>query len=96
MAFRALAFNTYALAELLSRKDYHLNVLQFPPAIHIACTMLTIPTVKTFIEDLREMVNMLRKDPKIGEGATAAIYGTAAAVVIGVLLGKSSRGFWMV
>ena len=55
--------------------------------------MLTIPTVKTFIEDLREMVNMLRKDPKIGEGATAAIYGTAAAVSDRSIIGEVVTGF---
>ncbi|RKO90708.1 pyridoxal phosphate-dependent transferase, partial [Blyttiomyces helicus] len=38
VAFAARApMNTYAVADLLTRKGWHLNVLQNPPAIHIAC-----------------------------------------------------------
>ena len=55
--------------------------------------MLTVPTVDRFIEDLRGMVELLRDDPSAGEGATAAIYGTAAGVSDRSIIGEVVEGF---
>ncbi|KAJ3373003.1 Sphingosine-1-phosphate lyase 1 [Kappamyces sp. JEL0680] len=83
----------YAIAELLSKREYHLNVLQFPPSIHIACTMLTPPLVKTLLADLAEIVLLMKKDPELGNGAKAAIYGTAATVPDRNIIGDVVCGF---
>lgn len=85
--------NIYAVAELLTKKDYFLNVLQFPPSIHIACTILTIPMVDVLLTDLGEIMERLRLDPSAGEGATAAIYGTAASVPDRNIIGDVVCGF---
>jgi sphinganine-1-phosphate aldolase len=83
----------YAVADLLDRKHYHLNVLQFPPSIHIACTMLTPQLVDELIHDLKEIVETLKNDPKAGDGEKAAIYGTAASVPDRNIIGEVVCGF---
>ncbi|KAJ3016960.1 hypothetical protein HKX48_003786 [Thoreauomyces humboldtii] len=96
IAFRAAAhtsINTYAIADLLSRKHWHLNVLQNPPAIHIACTMLTVNAVDQLLDDLRQAVSEIEKDPEAGKGAVAAIYGTCASVPDRTIVADVTRGF---
>ena len=77
----------------MSDQKYQLNVLQFPPSIHIACTMLTPLIVKTLLEDLSKMVAAIKADPNVGKGATAAIYGTAASVPDRDIIGDVVCGF---
>ncbi|KAI8839273.1 pyridoxal phosphate-dependent transferase [Chytridium lagenaria] len=70
----------YGVGDLLSRKGWHLNMLQFPQAVHIACTLLTVPAAEQLVDDLREAVETLKRDPKAGNGDLAAIYGTVASI----------------
>ncbi|KAI8821385.1 pyridoxal phosphate-dependent transferase [Fimicolochytrium jonesii] len=94
VAFQAEApINTYAVADLLSRKDWHLNVLQNPPAIHIACTMLTRNSAEELLRDLDEAIMEIRRDPAAGQGAVAAIYGTAASVPDRTIIADVTKGF---
>ncbi|TPX58172.1 hypothetical protein PhCBS80983_g03321 [Powellomyces hirtus] len=85
--------NTYAVADLLSRKHWHLNVLQNPPAIHIACTMLTVKAADQLLVDLQDAVTDIRNNPEAGKGAVAAIYGTAASVPDRTIIADVTRGF---
>ncbi|KAJ3046008.1 hypothetical protein HDV00_003756 [Rhizophlyctis rosea] len=94
VAFYAVSpIKTYGVADLLSRKGWHLNVLQNPPAIHIACTVLTVPAVDTLLGDIKEAVQALLKDPGAGDGDVAAIYGTAANVPDRSIVADVTRGF---
>ena len=95
MAFDATApVKTYAVADLLSRKGWHLNILQFPPAIHIACTSLTVgKAAQDLIADAEEAVKILLVDPSAGNGELSAIYGTAASVPDRSLIAQVSKGF---
>ncbi|KAJ3077716.1 hypothetical protein HK102_005012, partial [Quaeritorhiza haematococci] len=105
VAFDALPpLSTYGLADLLSRKGWHLNVLQYPPAIHIACTYLTAKgspsekngrtiAEKALLDDIREAVEMLKENPGAGEGEVAAIYGSAATVPDRSVVGDIACGF---
>ncbi|KAI9099865.1 pyridoxal phosphate-dependent transferase [Phlyctochytrium arcticum] len=94
VAFEAVSpFNTYAVADLLSRKNWHLNVLQNPAAIHIACTMLTVNSADALVADVKDALETLRKDPKAGNGDVAAIYGTAASVPDRTIIADVTRGF---
>jgi sphinganine-1-phosphate aldolase len=94
VAFKSKApVKIYAVGDLLSRKDYHLNILQFPPSIHIACTMLTPQLVDELLQDLKEIVETLKKDPNAGDGEKAAIYGTAASVPDRNIIGDVVVGF---
>ena len=93
IAFTSTTLNIYSIADLLSKRDYHLNVLQFPPAIHIACTMLTAPMAETFVSDLEEIVQELELNPSAASGEAAAIYGTAATVPDRTIIGDVISGF---
>ncbi|KAJ3187039.1 hypothetical protein HDU85_007077 [Gaertneriomyces sp. JEL0708] len=84
---------TYGLADLLSRKHWHLNVLQHPPAIHVACTMLTVNAAETLMSDVKEALEVLKKDPAAGNGDVAAIYGTAASVPDRSIVADVTKGF---
>ena len=93
VAFTSKAVSIYAVADLLIRKDYLLNVLQFPPSIHIACTMLTPQLVEELLRDLEEIVTTLKKNPTSSNGETAALYGTAATIPDRSLVGDVIVGF---
>ena len=84
---------TYAIADLISQKGWHLNVLQFPPAIHIACTILTVDAVDDLLRDIKEAVKTHRADPSAGKGDVAAIYGTAASVPDRTIVADVIHGF---
>jgi sphinganine-1-phosphate aldolase len=83
----------YPLGDLLSRKGWHLNILQFPPSIHVACTLPTMAGVKDLVADVREAVEALKNDPAAGKGSVASIYGTAASVPDRSIIGEVSFGF---
>ncbi|KAI8930264.1 pyridoxal phosphate-dependent transferase [Entophlyctis helioformis] len=94
VAFEAVApIKTYAVADILSRKGWHLNILQAPPSIHIACTLLTVNAVDDLLADIEDTVETLRKDPSAGKGDVAAIYGTAASVPDRRIISDVTRGF---
>jgi len=97
VAFRASGSHpnvgTYQVADIMSRKGWHLNILQFPPAIHIAVTLMTIKGADDLIGDLKESVAMLEVDATAGSGDVAAIYGSAATVGDRSIIGSVSFGF---
>ncbi|KAJ3379471.1 hypothetical protein HDU84_006627 [Entophlyctis sp. JEL0112] len=95
VAFRSTnpAIKIYAVADLLDRKGWHLNVLQNPAAMHIACTFLTVKSAKQLVKDLNEAVETLRKDPNAGNGDVAAIYGTMASVPDRTVIKEVCNGF---
>jgi sphinganine-1-phosphate aldolase len=72
--------NIYSLGEYLDKKEWHLNVLQRPPSIHIACTLLTTSGVESFLEDLKAGISNVLSDPNSKGGDKAAIYGAAASI----------------
>jgi sphinganine-1-phosphate aldolase len=63
VAFKASGLHenvsVYPLADLLSGKGWHLNILQFPPAIHVACTIPTIAGVHDLIRDLGDRIGLV-------------------------------------
>ena len=85
--------NTFGLGDMLSQKGWNLNILQNPASIHIALTMCTVPVIREFITDIQKSVELLKKDPKLGEGTVAAIYGTAASVPDRSIINDVAKGF---
>ncbi|THH12743.1 hypothetical protein EW146_g7415 [Bondarzewia mesenterica] len=65
--------NVLAVGDAMAKKGWHLNALQNPPAVHIACTRLTVPVVEAFIQDLKDSVREVKGAP-MGEGTMVAIY----------------------
>ncbi|KAF8268623.1 PLP-dependent transferase [Lactarius quietus] len=62
--------NILEVGDKMSQKGWHLNALQNPPALHIACTRLTVSSVEIFIRDLKEAI-WERKEPQLERGLCA-------------------------
>ncbi|MFH4982832.1 hypothetical protein AB6A40_009541 [Gnathostoma spinigerum] len=83
VAFTSTAFNIYTLADRMSGRGWNLNALQNPPAVHLCVTANTVTanSAEAFINDLREVSEVLLNEPqKKGASETAAIYGMAASI----------------
>lgn len=83
----------YSVGDLLTKKGYHLNILQYPASIHIACTMLTVDYAQDLINDLKEIMTTLAFSTESTGGDTAKIYGTAASVPDRTIIKEVVNGF---
>lgn len=77
----------YEIGDRMSSKGWHLNALATePPAIHIACTKLTVPIVDEFLRDLKTCVKEAKtRGP---QGTMAALYGLGSSSAVGPSLVK--------
>lgn len=75
-------FNIYQLNQMMSKKGWNLNALQFPPALHLCVTILTTRegVAKRFVEDVKEAAAELLKHPTTEVKGSAAMYGASQAV----------------
>lgn len=96
VAFGSTNLNVYAINDAMSKAGWHLNALQNPPAIHMACTLLTSEeTVQSFLKDLRQAVDWVKGQPLLnltGTG-TAAIYGTTAVLPDQTIVEDVAKGY---
>ncbi|PJF17985.1 hypothetical protein PSACC_02295 [Paramicrosporidium saccamoebae] len=95
VAFGSSTLNVYAINDEMSHRGWHLNALQNPAAVHIACTMLTTEsTIEKFMEDIAESVAAVRAQPMLSLGAgTAAIYGTNAVLPDKSIIEDVAKGY---
>lgn len=103
IAFSSKTLNIYEVGDRMSQRGWELNGLQKPPALHIACTMLTISAVDTFLKDLAEVVEEVKLSSAIAvaegtkpkEGDMAMLYGVADTKIGGHLgiIPKLAEGF---
>ncbi|KAI9442548.1 PLP-dependent transferase [Lactarius indigo] len=70
------------VGDKMSKKGWHLNALQNPPGLHIACTRLTVSMVETFIIDLKEAI-WEAKGSSAGKGTMVSLYGLGNSSPIG-------------
>ncbi|KAH8928633.1 PLP-dependent transferase [Atractiella rhizophila] len=56
--------------------------LQNPPAVHIACTRLTVPVVDEFLQDLRDCIDEVKASP-ISKGTMTTLYGMGSTTAVG-------------
>ncbi|MCJ1372429.1 hypothetical protein MMC20_003653 [Loxospora ochrophaea] len=95
VAFSSSSLNVYDLADAMSRKGWHLNALQNPPAIHVAVTLPIVAAVDRLIGDLGAVVEEEKERERVrvaeGKGAKGGVKGDAAALygVAGSLPNKS-------
>ncbi|RGB29144.1 sphinganine-1-phosphate aldolase [Rhizophagus diaphanus] len=85
--------NIYAISDKMSAKGWNLNSLQNPPAVHIACTLLTVDHAEQFLQDLRDSINEVKSDPNRKSSETAAIYGLAASIPDKSIVNEVACGF---
>ncbi|CAO3692989.1 unnamed protein product [Rhizopus stolonifer] len=86
-------YNVYAVGDKMSERGWNLSAVQNPAALHISVTLPWVNSAEQFVKDLEECVQELVKDPSSGNGATAAIYGTAASVPDKTILDDAAAGF---
>ncbi|KAI0268820.1 PLP-dependent transferase [Gloeopeniophorella convolvens] len=79
---RSPDLNVLELGDRMSKKGWHLNALQNPPGLHIACTRLTVSMVDQFVQDLKDAVWDTKGSPA-GKGTMVSLYGLGNSSAIG-------------
>ncbi|KZV65613.1 PLP-dependent transferase [Peniophora sp. CONT] len=74
-----------AVGDAMSKRGWHLNALQNPAALHIACTRLTVGVKETFLSDLKDAVREVSDASAEGgkQGNMVALYGLGSSSAIG-------------
>ena len=87
VAFASHSLPIYEVGDIMSAKGWHLNALQNPPALHLACTKLTTPkVVEELLADLRVAVDEVRRnvgEGKTGKGSMVTLYGLGSSSAVG-------------
>jgi glutamate/tyrosine decarboxylase-like PLP-dependent enzyme len=81
ISFESPKFDVYRILDFMSKRDWNLNGLHRPPAVHIALTLRhTQPGVaEKFLADLRDAVEHIRTHPS-EKGGLAPVYGMAGTL----------------
>ncbi|KAG9097706.1 hypothetical protein FS749_005691 [Ceratobasidium sp. UAMH 11750] len=82
---RGATVNVLEVGDSMSRRGWHLNALNGPAAVHIACTRLTVPMAEQFIADLKDCVAEAKGKPA-GKGNMVALYGLGNSSAVGPAL----------
>nr|XP_060624829.1 sphingosine-1-phosphate lyase 1 [Anolis sagrei ordinatus] len=95
LALGSDTFDIYQLSNLLLTKGWNLNILQFPPSIHICLTLLhTKPGVaEQLLKDIRECIKEIMKDPKAKTTGMGAIYGMAQTIPDRSMISEIAGGY---
>ncbi len=82
VAFASDELNIYKVMHHMTGKNWSLNGLQAPAAVHICTTLRhTAPGVaERFIDDLKEAVAHVKAHPGASEGELGALYGLSANI----------------
>ncbi|KAJ1721395.1 Dihydrosphingosine phosphate lyase [Coemansia erecta] len=83
----------YGVMDEMKTRGWDINPLQFPAALHIACTRLTVPVADEFIRDLKESVKMVKANPGNYKKGSKAVYGFASTVPDTTIVDEVAQGF---
>jgi len=80
--------DVYDVADAMSARGWHLNALQNPPAVHVACTLPTVAAVERLVADLVAVLEEVREKERVRvaegkgrkRGDAAALYGVAGSL----------------
>jgi sphinganine-1-phosphate aldolase len=79
IAFKSTKYDIYKIVAEL--KEWNLSVLTNPPAFHFCITSVhTDDTIKKFIIDLEQAINIVKMNPDKELSGTLAIYGTSTKI----------------
>ncbi len=79
-SFTSNKFDVYHLGDILDKKDWHLDRIQFPNALHMMVNPHHEEITDIFLKDLRESANEVLNNPKETSSGDAAIYGMIASL----------------
>ncbi|KZW00208.1 PLP-dependent transferase [Exidia glandulosa HHB12029] len=79
------ALSVLAIGDLMSARGWHLNALMNPPAVHIACTRLTVGRAERFITDLKDSLREAKERPSGASagGNMVTVYGLGHSTAVG-------------
>ncbi|EWC47596.1 hypothetical protein DRE_03216 [Drechslerella stenobrocha 248] len=83
VAFSSKTIDIYDVADEMSKLGWHLSALQDPPAVHMACTTLTVKSV----------IKVKARGKGAAKGDTAALYGVAGSVPNRSVVGSLATAF---
>jgi glutamate/tyrosine decarboxylase-like PLP-dependent enzyme len=79
-SFTSDVIDIYNLGDLLDRKGWHLDRIQFPNALHMMVNPHHASIVDKFLEDINKAVSEILDHPDESTGGDAAIYGMVASL----------------
>ncbi|MFW9989933.1 MAG: pyridoxal phosphate-dependent decarboxylase family protein [Candidatus Odinarchaeota archaeon] len=79
-SFTSDKFDVYYLGDILDKKGWHLDRIQFPNALHMMVNPHHEEITNIFLKDLQELVNEVLNNPKETSTGDAAIYGMIASL----------------
>lgn len=94
VAFSSKTLNIYDFSDKMAKQGWHLNALQNPVAVHIACTILTVDAVDDLCKAIKETVaDLVANGSTPSADGTAALYGVAGSIKTVGVAGKMVEGF---
>jgi glutamate/tyrosine decarboxylase-like PLP-dependent enzyme len=79
-SFTSDTIDIFHLGDVLDKKGWHLDRIQFPNALHMMVNPYHAEIVDTFLKDLRETVTEVVDNPGESTDGDAAIYGMVASL----------------
>jgi glutamate/tyrosine decarboxylase-like PLP-dependent enzyme len=79
-SFTSDSVDIYNLGDLMDKKGWHLDRIQFPNALHMMVNPHHASIVDTFLKDLKEAVKDIKEHPEASSDGDAAIYGMVASL----------------
>ncbi len=79
-SFTSYTIDIFHLGDVLDKKGWHLDRIQFPNALHMMVNPHHSEIVNTFLKDLRETVTEVVDHPGESTDGDAAIYGMVASL----------------
>ncbi|KAJ1934245.1 Dihydrosphingosine phosphate lyase [Linderina pennispora] len=70
----------FGVLDEMKKRGWDLSPLQYPAALHLACTRLTVPVADEFIRDLTDSVATVKASPDSYKKGSQALYGFASTV----------------
>lgn len=104
VAFASDTMDIYDIADGMSARGWHLNVLQNPPAIHVAVTLPIVAAVDELLRDLEAVIEEEREKERrrvvegkgkkgAKKGDAAALYGVAGSLPDKTVVNELAAGF---
>ena len=80
------AVDTYAVADQLEARGWHIDRQQDPPSIHLTVMAAHNETADAYLDDLRAAVAVVQQTPGLRAKGNAAMYGMMAKVPIRAMI----------
>jgi len=78
-SFTSDAVDIYNLGDIMDKKGWHLDRIQFPNALHMMVNPHHAGIIDTFLKDLKEAVKEIKEHPE-SSSLRSAIYGMVASL----------------